>query len=143
MELSWNEIEAMWKRHGGYIRGRNDDKFEIAGADLRDFIEELIDVSLGDKGPDGIEADDVAALYARLQELEQGAWVRDVIESAAMAVEKALRVRFNRPDATFILGTWDCSESPTEQCIFDLGDDDGEETGDERCMFCHQPNERK
>jgi hypothetical protein len=37
------------------------------------------------------------------------------------------------------LGVWECDGSPTKRCIYDLSSDDGEDA----CLFCEQPNERK
>jgi hypothetical protein len=36
------------------------------------------------------------------------------------------------------LGTWECPQSPTGECAYDMNS----EMGDDDCIFCHHPEER-
>lgn len=53
------------------------------------------------------------------------------------ADEEKVRVLFPHADLSF--GHWDCEDSPTGECVYDLTSN----MGDDDCLYCHQPNERK
>lgn len=42
---------------------------------------------------------------------------------------------------SILLGTWYCNGSPTEHCAYDMTDEG--RLGDDECIFCGAPNERK
>jgi hypothetical protein len=60
---------------------------------------------------------------------------------AETALIDGLRVSLNRPNGRLVLGSWGCPESPTKECIYDFADHSL--SGDDECIFCGDPNERK
>jgi hypothetical protein len=50
---------------------------------------------------------------------------------------KLMEERF--PEASLDRGYWDCEDSPTGNCWYDLKSP----MGDDECLFCHGPDERK
>jgi hypothetical protein len=78
-------------------------------------------------------ADRVESLQDQLEEAESE------YETAA---EPAIRAAKGIPADHYIqLGTWECSDSPTGRCAYDMTDEDL--AGDDECIFCGHPDERK
>lgn len=48
-------------------------------------------------------------------------------------------VRRQHPRANLSFGSWECEESPTGQCVYDMDSD----MGDDECLYCGGPDERK
>ncbi len=49
------------------------------------------------------------------------------------------KVQAQFPKANLSFGTWDCATSPTGHCVYDLDS----HLGDDDCLYCHDPDERK
>lgn len=58
-----------------------------------------------------------------------------------VAIEKIRLIKKIDPSHIIQLGTWDCDSSPTGKCAYDLTDENL--LGDDECVFCHAPDERK
>ena len=73
--------------------------------------------------------------------------IRDAAFAAIMPTLESLGRELNRPllneepldPRDFVFGDWECADSPTGQCIYDI---EGYNSFDE-CIFCGDPEERK
>jgi hypothetical protein len=58
------------------------------------------------------------------------------------ALVTAVRLLKNIPEHHEIsLGNWECLSSPTKKCAYDLTDEN--RLGEDECIFCGHPDERK
>lgn len=142
MQFSPDDIKTLWLRTGGVWNGTEGSCAQIAPKNLTVFCNELAAISRGEKSLHEIDPNDVKALYRRLQDLENDDVPSAALDRALTRVTDVLMVRLNRPDGDLVLSMHECEgESPTGDCIYDLNDE--ELSGEDTCIFCHQPNERK
>lgn len=91
------------------------------------------------------DSEKIERLRKRAQKLrEELSSLEDTIEVLQQKlVEETIKV----PDCDLLFGTWDCPDSPTGKCVYDLNQDhknpDHDTMGEDECLFCGEPDERK
>ena len=56
-----------------------------------------------------------------------------------MAIKDSISEQLDIPSSDLTLGRWDCTDSPTDFCVYDSEED----IMHDNCLFCEQPEERK
>lgn len=110
---------------------------ETRGGDGHRGVENAVHFTLTGPGATQLLAERIVALLRREDERTAEQARKD--ERAAQFEVNASKVRAQHPRANLSFGDWDCVESPTGQCVYDLDSD----MGDDDCLYCHGPDERK
>jgi hypothetical protein len=127
----------------------------------RSGVVEPVDWPAGTVWPDGL-LDPTKLLEAALRphksdEIDRLLEVLERADAAVVAAQRAvvaaqrtagsIRHQITQALATLLdmdpisveLGSWDCEHSPTGKCVYDLHSD----MGDDECLYCGEPDERK